>query len=93
MGEQGSAVDAPLNCGVTSRCYIGFILNRKAVKNMEAYIVRRSDIALSDVSDTWELARIQDEDGEKTEDILAVFQTEYQIDKYCVDNCITPTRA
>lgn len=54
------------------------------------YLKRPSDISLGDVTDTWELVRTIDEFGDEEEDVLAVFQTESQIDKHCIDNSITP---
>lgn len=56
---------------------------------MERYVTRRSDIALGDVHDTWELVMVVDHEGDETEDIIAVLQTEPQIDKYCRDNGIS----
>lgn len=54
------------------------------------FLKRPSDISLGDVTDTWELVRTVDEFGDEQEDVLAVFQTESQIDKHCSDNSINP---
>lgn len=57
------------------------------------YEYRQSDIQLGDVSDTWELVRTKDDSGDECEDVLAVFQTEHQVAKYCSVDGIKPVKS
>lgn len=51
-------------------------------KDLSRYEKQPSDICLGDVCDTWALVRTMNANGEPEQDILAVFQTESQIDYY-----------
>jgi hypothetical protein len=63
-------------------------LNLTYEKDLSQFEKRPSEICLGDVCDTWELVRILNADGEPEEQILAVFQTESQIDHYISTNGI-----